>query len=383
MICSWLKALNLRYWTSRQRRTRERPLFVIIGQFPPPVSGASQITDAFADNCSGFAEVIRIDVKADVSRSGFQYVWQRVYCGFAGLFDLLRYMGERVITVHCFIDDGWGALVSLPSLAAVRCRGWKIFIHHHSFRYISVWGGHAALVHLLSGRSAIHVFLCKRQEAGYKALYGATRSKVVGNAWAVVGPQRMPSPHDGDKTVHIGLLSNLTIDKGVEIFLHVLASCIQQGMPVHGHLAGPLVESAAKRIVADATSVLGNRLTVHGPIYGEAKWDFYDSLDCFVFPTRHASEAQPLVLFEAMASGCAIVSYDRGCIGDDIQSAGYSVRTTEDFVHAAAARISYWCNHPKELVLLQSTARSLFLNARARSTQLLLDTTLDLDDSMG
>lgn len=41
---------------------------------------------------------------------------------------------------------------------------------------------------------------------------------------------------------------------------------------------------------------------------GEEKRRLFHEADIFVFPTRYAVEAQPLVLLEAMASGCAIVT---------------------------------------------------------------------------
>ena len=60
--------------------------------------------------------------------------------------------------------------------------------------------------------------------------------------------------------------------------------------------------------------VHGTRLTYVGPVYGEAKTAFYQSLDVFLFPTRFAQEAAPNVLFEAAAAGVPSLCTDRGCI---------------------------------------------------------------------
>jgi glycosyltransferase involved in cell wall biosynthesis/peptidoglycan/xylan/chitin deacetylase (PgdA/CDA1 family) len=50
--------------------------------------------------------------------------------------------------------------------------------------------------------------------------------------------------------------------------------------------------------------------------FGAEKWRLYREAQIFVLPTRYAVEAQPLVLLEAMAFGCAIVSSSVGEIAE-------------------------------------------------------------------
>ena len=42
--------------------------------------------------------------------------------------------------------------------------------------------------------------------------------------------------------------------------------------------------------------------------YGDDKRKLFEQTDIFVFPSRYTVEAQPLVLLEAMAMGCAIIT---------------------------------------------------------------------------
>ena len=46
--------------------------------------------------------------------------------------------------------------------------------------------------------------------------------------------------------------------------------------------------------------------------YGEQKDQLFANADIFVFPTRYPNESMPLVLLEAMSSGCAIISSNVG-----------------------------------------------------------------------
>jgi glycosyltransferase involved in cell wall biosynthesis len=61
------------------------------------------------------------------------------------------------------------------------------------------------------------------------------------------------------------------------------------------------------------------RLDYVGPIYGDAKDTFFSDLDVFIFPTGYFNEAQPIVLYEAVAAGALVISVDRGAIREQIQ----------------------------------------------------------------
>jgi glycosyltransferase involved in cell wall biosynthesis len=64
--------------------------------------------------------------------------------------------------------------------------------------------------------------------------------------------------------------------------------------------------------------------------------------DLFVLPTRYAVEAQPLVLLEAMASGCAIITTSVGEIPTilDEASAVFLRKGTADELSATLARLA-------------------------------------------
>jgi glycosyltransferase involved in cell wall biosynthesis len=53
-----------------------------------------------------------------------------------------------------------------------------------------------------------------------------------------------------------------------------------------------------------------------GPVDSETRDGLLSGADLFLFPTRYANEAQPLVLIEALEAGVPVLANDRGCIGD-------------------------------------------------------------------
>ena len=62
---------------------------------------------------------------------------------------------------------------------------------------------------------------------------------------------------------------------------------------------------------------LGSRLVFHGYVSGEEKREIFRNSDILVLPSY--GEGMPIVIMEAMASGCAIVSTKVGAIPEVIK----------------------------------------------------------------
>lgn len=340
---------------------------VVIGQFPPPISGASKITEAVALRCAELNDVARFDLKMEHGAQPWRYAWGRLVACCRATVGVMRLRAKVLVAAHFLVDDGFGVVFALPCILVARARGWPVFVHHHSFRYVIATKGTTALLRLAGGVNARHVFLCEAQREAFIERYGSVCSWVLGNGWSIEVPAVPAAIEKSDRRLHIGLLSNLTLEKGVGDFLALLRACSEQNLPVVGHLGGPLVGEEVERLVNEAKLNLGDRLRVHGPLYGDAKWAFFRDLDCFVLPTRHASEAQPLVVLEAMASGCAVIAFERGCIGDDLGAGGLAVPTGVDFVAAAREQLARWIARPAELAETRKAAMERFAALRARS----------------
>ena len=92
--------------------------------------------------------------------------------------------------------------------------------------------------------------------------------------------------------------------------------------------------SCFQRLLAGAVDV-----DYLGPVYGEAKRDFYQRLDILLFPTRYINEAEPLVIHEAIRSGVHVMACARGAIGEVLSNGAGLVFEQEVFVAEAVAAI--------------------------------------------
>jgi glycosyltransferase involved in cell wall biosynthesis len=134
----------------------------------------------------------------------------------------------------------------------------------------------------------------------------------------------------------IGLLSNLSPTRGCTSSSPCSARRVAQGLSLRAILAGPAADIGDRAAIDAAVTEFTGALEYRGPVEDEDKARFYDDIDVFVFPTTYVNEAQPIVLFEAKASGNAIIAYDRGCIHGQLDETDLLVRQTGDFETAIA-----------------------------------------------
>lgn len=115
------------------------------------------------------------------------------------------------------------------------------------------------------------------------------------------------------KSPRIGFVSSLEqMYKGPDVLLHAVAMCKQSGLQPKVFLVGegryrPLVAALAARLnIQDQVAFLG-QLEFGKPIF-----DFLDSIDLFVMPSR--AEGLPRALVEAMSRACPAIGSSVGGI---------------------------------------------------------------------
>lgn len=303
-----------------------RPTVIAIGQLPPPITGFSYITACVLDTECHDADIKRYDIFGARDRTGLRKHASRAAATLracAGLISNAR-APQRLCYIAC--EGGHGLLYTLAAVTVARLCGYPTQLHHHSFNYIDVPNRFMRAILAIAPRMT-HLFLCSIMQDQFEARYRPQIARVVSNA-AFVPPHPIARTPAGSGIV-LGHLSNLTREKGLYTFLDLLG---RAGPEVRGILAGPVSNDQDHAAIEIAIAELGDRLEYLGPLYGPDKTAFYDEVDIFVFPTDYVNEAQPTVLFEALAAGCKLISFDRGCIRRQVDEDGLVVARGEDFV---------------------------------------------------
>lgn len=316
------------------------PRIVAIGQLPPPITGFSYITSCVVERWRTSHDVISFDVAPPAGSSGFRKGWRRI-CRFLkaalGLCALAR-GNARVCYLAC--EGGAGLWSTLAFVIIARLCRFSILLHHHSFTYIDQPRRLMGRIVKCGGFELLHIFLCERMRDAFQSAYDhKTHSRILSNA-AFVPPQSWPSTSAPDPALVLGLLSNLTREKGLYVYLDLIRATFAAGLQVRGLLAGPVASPADREAIARAVVELGDHLRYLGPLFGQDKQAFYDEVDVFVFPTQYNNEAQPIVLFEAKAAGCLVITSERGCIPGQLAPSDRLVPRNDNFVAAAVEFLS-------------------------------------------
>jgi glycosyltransferase involved in cell wall biosynthesis len=342
---------------------------VFVGQFPPPINGLTFITSRLASalEAAGY-EIAAVNTAVPARHRSILFHAAR----FAKIVRAVTWIASNALSEKsrvCYFtaEGGFGLIYSVMVACCARLFGQRIYVHHHSFSYIVERRILMSIFLACAGPKAIHIFLSSEMAENLADRYGRTlRSLVVSNAAFVdSGVQREHS--SGRRELVIGLLSNLAADKGLHEFIAVLRLSKQRGLTVRGVLAGPVARDADRDILEAAREELGDRLDYRGPIYDSEKTRFFEDVDVLVFLTTYLNEAQPTVVFEAMARGVPVISYDRGCIRSQVANGGYVFpKGADNAISVTVDLLDRYCRDPYALAELRRAARRQFEEERGR-----------------
>jgi glycosyltransferase involved in cell wall biosynthesis len=337
---------------------------VVVGALPPPVHGASLITRLMADELGKVADVRIADVAPDTLGRSLAYHLVKLRRVLAAMVVLVRQGARKQRRLYFCIAGGSGVYYDIALAALARLLGYRFAIHHHSFTYVNRRDRRTALLFRLCGHRALHICLCPTMAARLKARYGAVaRAAIFSNAALMEAGAEKPANSAGPLT--LGHFGNLSRVKGLDTVIALFRDLRAGGAPVRLALAGPPAGPAEARLIAAAQAEFAADLDYRGALYGEEKSAFFRGLDVFLFPSRYANEAQPLVLFEAMAAGVPVIAACRGCIGDDVTpESGLVVAEEGAYARAAAAQIGRWLEDRASLHAASDAARRRLIHLR-------------------
>jgi glycosyltransferase involved in cell wall biosynthesis len=229
-------------------------------------------------------------------------------------------------------------------MAGAARRYGSVMIHHHSCRYIEQHDRAIAAITAIGRGRTTHVFLTDGMAQAFQRQYGDVTFRVATNAHFVAEEAARPAAPRREGQIRLGHLSNLCADKGFFAVADTFDAVRKAGIDATLALAGPILEPVVADRLADLTAAHGQLVRHIGPVAGDVKLAFYRDIDGFLFPTAWRQEAAPLVIYEALAAGCPVLTTDRGLIAEFVPAVGGAVCPRgADFVSFA---VEYLRTHP-------------------------------------
>lgn len=118
------------------------------------------------------------------------------------------------------------------------------------------------------------------------------------------------SSQKDSKTLQLLFVGMLNRDKGIVELLTALSQI--PNFDYHLHICGKLVDRSIEGELESLKTKLGDKVTFLGYVVGEDKTKLFHNSDVLILPSYH--EGLPIVIMEALAAGCAIMSTKVGAI---------------------------------------------------------------------
>jgi glycosyltransferase involved in cell wall biosynthesis len=269
-------------------------------------------------------------------------------------------LGAEGDVVYTDVEPGPGMWFNLVVILFGRTKRLGIVLHHHSALYTKAFERRFDWVSRLAGKRALHIVLDEFMARDIEAKYPHGVA-IVHNASHVARPARLERNH---QWLTCGFLSNLSSEKGLEVFLDCLRSARAAGLNLQAILAGPPTTREAEQTIADAKLEFGGMLSVLGPVANSRKEAFFRSIDIFLFPTFYRIEAQPLVILEAMSYGVTVVSSDQGYCAELVGEAGASAPIA-DFKRTAISFLARCSEDSEYLQTMRTKTQARFERLKA------------------
>lgn len=328
----------------------------LIGIFPPPFHGMSKLNDYVKLKISQYGNPLILNYSPNTLHRSIFFKGFKFYFFLGALFKLIRaIILVRYSVTYIGLSGGYGQIYDLIFIFILRIFGSKFYLHHHSYQYLDKKSFLAGLIFFISGKESVHIVACPKMGHDLKNNYSNIDTiKIISGI--VCTDDHPTRPSVKKKLKKIGFLGNISIEKGIFEFLKIAELSLKLNLPLHFKVAGPFQDGIIEKKVLLKLSRLQN-VEFIGPVYGEDKIHFFDSIDLFLFPTFN--EAEGLVMHEAMSRSVPVIAYARGCIPEIlVNDAGYLVSTAEEFSSAAMPIIQTLLKYPQ---LLERISENSFM----------------------
>lgn len=316
-----------------------------MGPLPPPVTGMTLLTEKVVQRLREKAPVSVTNWTSGDSRQRLHKRLLRFLLTARCLAKLILHGPVRYSRLYVTANSKGGLIMTGLLVNVARRLGYSIYLHHHAYNYIDSYDTKMAWIDRSMRPGDVHLVHCPQMVDDFRARYGSRCRFDFVYPSIVSLPlgqprQRMP------EAFRLGFLANLSVAKGLDLLLETFRALRNKGRNVNLTLAGPCGTAEAERVVSAALDEFKDSIHHIGGVYGERKVEFFNGIDCFLFPSR--SESWGIVLNEALAAGVPVIATNRGCVRTLVGNrAGRIVDDEQRYVEEAVRQVEAWIDFPQ------------------------------------
>ena len=305
---------------------------VIVGRFPPPRDGQSMATERLAELLH-----VPISRRFNTEPPSAGYVaaettwrWDRVWHYLTMRRRLRQFIRDTApshiiwasISPHPLghLRDLLTVLSVIPSGSRLIAWVHRATLHELFLHRIWTWSARR-----LAKRVDAFVFLSRSISARVAPFIPGNKRIIIPNTLGAGFTTALPDAppfSTTDSGIRLLFLSNMMPEKGYHDVLDAVRILRDRGMKIMADFAGGWIQQSdqAEFTAWVQAHGLDDRIVHHGWLQrAEAISDRFSAAHIFVLPTYHPTEAQPLSIIEALATGCATITTTQGGISDMLE----------------------------------------------------------------
>ncbi len=248
--------------------------------------------------------------------------------------------GAFLVTVPS-TTEARGAIGAIPASTL----GLPVVAVHHSDTYLTSSSKHLRLFRRLC-QPALEVVPSARMAELAAQSGNPDRVLIVDNSVFLADDMiaklgGFPAPQTGaSRPIILGFLGALTIEDGALDVLEAFARLADGGLAIELHIAGSMDDLEVSSTLLEITARHPHRVHhTEYPVDDVARCEWFNDIDIFVMPTRDLADAQPIVIYEAAAAGCAVLASDVGGIPQQLEAIGGYLISADDRLDSQIKRV--------------------------------------------
>lgn len=305
-----------------KRLIKTKTVFAV-GPVNEPVTGQSSAFDAYVNNSSVSLKIIYYSANGHVI---FKLLNNCKFI-FRLFFQFIRYRPDVIYFTSSRSTQGFVRDFFMVFYASVFDT--KIINHLHGADFLSFFNGSNVFLRMLIDwvykKITVSIVLSNSMKEQYFRYTDSMKLEVVENCYLSTSDHKTVNNEvvDNNTPIRLLYLSNLMCSKGVLDFLSALSLLKINNIPFKAKVVGRFLSDhimQANELEIEFDRLNNDVAEFMGPMYGHDKNLVLSWADCLVLPSYYPTEAQPICIIEAMASGCYIVSTKHNYIPDLVSS---------------------------------------------------------------
>lgn len=332
-------------------------MVIFVGTLPPPITGMTIVTSAVVNEIQKKYNIEYINISHSKYFKGMRWKICKAFLMMQAVIQLFCLLCIKRRKLYLIANSNWGILYNIILISIAKIFFCKVFLHHHAYSYLTKRDKRMSFVSYVMGKHDTHIMLSAEMAEQFKKIYTCRSNLfVLPNAF-VLHDNWKYVPRPCKSYLNIGHISNLSIDKGLDVVMATFIALKEKSLAVKLILAGPVLSNREEDIITGIHKRFPQDIDYRGGVYGEKKVQFFDDIDLMLFPTKYVNEAQPLVIIESLLKGIPVIAYDRGCINGLIGGTGGIVIAPQDnYVLIASSIIETWIRNNDEFERVKNRA---------------------------